>query len=82
MIKEVPITTKSTDWSDVDASADADTHIQYLDKVEGLQSIQQYKRKTSRMLDLRLVYKILDVGCGTGEDARRLAELVGDNGIL
>ena len=41
---------------------------------------QAYKLKTFALLDVHEGDTILEVGCGTGEDAQTLARLVGDNG--
>jgi SAM-dependent methyltransferase len=39
-----------------------------------------YKRRAVALLGLRAGDRVLDVGCGTGDDVRRLAEIVGSGG--
>ncbi|HEX9439061.1 MAG TPA: methyltransferase domain-containing protein, partial [Roseiflexaceae bacterium] len=50
----------------------------YLDSVSAV--AQDYKRRTFALLDARPGTRILDVGCGPGDDARALADLVGGGG--
>jgi ubiquinone/menaquinone biosynthesis C-methylase UbiE len=52
----------------------------YLDNVQALGWAQAYKRRTFALLAVEAGQRILDVGCGTGEDVRMLASLVGKTG--
>jgi ubiquinone/menaquinone biosynthesis C-methylase UbiE len=52
----------------------------YLDWVSAMSAAQAYKRRTFELLDARPGTKILDVGCGPGDDVLALAELVGADG--
>jgi ubiquinone/menaquinone biosynthesis C-methylase UbiE len=53
---------------------------QYLDAVSAQDAVQRYKRRTYALLDARPGARILDVGCGIGDDVRAMAELVGSTG--
>lgn len=53
---------------------------QYLDTVSAQASAQRYKRRTYALLGAKLGTRILDVGCGPGDDVRAMAELVGSGG--
>lgn len=67
-------------WSDVDRSPAASQFVQYLDIVTGLSSSQEYKRRTYALLQAGPGHRILDVGCGTGDDVRASAAIVGPSG--
>ena len=70
----------NADFTDVDASAEAVTLIRHLDQITASDRVQASKRRTAALLDVRAGDAIIDVGCGTGEDARALAALVGPTG--
>jgi ubiquinone/menaquinone biosynthesis C-methylase UbiE len=61
-------------------SADVETTFRWLDQADAHPQLQEIKR---RMLDLcpaRAADRVLDVGCGLGHEARRLAGRVGPQG--
>jgi ubiquinone/menaquinone biosynthesis C-methylase UbiE len=66
------------EWGDVDD--DADRAAAYLDTVTGLEAMQEYKRRSYRLLRPETGDRILDAGCGTGEDVLLLADRVGPDG--
>ncbi|HET9014899.1 MAG TPA: methyltransferase domain-containing protein [Thermomicrobiaceae bacterium] len=66
-----------TPWADVDRSDDPGEKVRYLDLVT---DTTPYKRQSLAALALRPGEHVLDVGCGTGDDVRLLAELVGPTG--
>jgi SAM-dependent methyltransferase len=68
------------DFTRVDGEADPDAFVNYVDAVSSVASAQEYKRLTFQLLDVKEGDRVLDVGCGTGEDARILARVVGPRG--
>lgn len=67
-------------WPEVHHSSDAGQRARYPDALSALSFFQTYKRRTFELLSVRPGHRILDVGCGTGDDARSLATLVGRSG--
>jgi ubiquinone/menaquinone biosynthesis C-methylase UbiE len=67
-------------WTDIDRAADAAEFVSYLDAVSSFEAVQAYKRQTFSLLAARAGSRLLDVGCGTGDDAIVLGELVGPTG--
>jgi ubiquinone/menaquinone biosynthesis C-methylase UbiE len=67
-------------FENVDSAPDPAALLAYLDTATALGSVQAYKRQTFALLDLRPGMAVLDVGCGTGDDARALAAQVGRSG--
>ena len=59
-------------------SATGQRNIEYLSTVTQL--AQEYKAKTFDALDLEPGHRILDIGCGIGDDVRALAQRVGSTG--
>ena len=54
--------------------------VAYLDEVARLDYMRNVKKQVTEMLDLHSGDTVLDVGCGTGDDAREMARLVGPLG--
>jgi ubiquinone/menaquinone biosynthesis C-methylase UbiE len=73
---------KLSGFTDVDASADPDYFVRFLDAASADVSFQIYKRRTFTLLELADGQRILDVGCGTGDDARTMAALVAPGGSV
>jgi len=68
-----------TAFSEVDQAPSAAPFISYLD--EATSEFGQVKHATYSLLGLQPNQKVLDVGCGTGDDVREMGALVGPNGI-
>lgn len=66
-------------FADVD-TAEAGDFISRLDKMRTMESFKAYKDETYALLDLKPDAKVIDIGCGTGDDSRMLAEFVGSGG--
>ncbi len=45
-------------------------------------TFESSKRRTFELLGINKGYRLLDVGCGTGEDVRAMASLVGNTGSV
>ena len=68
--------TERIDWSDAD-DAQVDDRSRYLETVR---RVTRYKADAFADLGLTEGETVLDAGCGTGEDALSLADIVGSNG--
>lgn len=71
--------TKTLNWSQID-TAQPRCFIDYLDTATAQVEMQRYKQKTYDLLGAAPGICLLDIGCGTGEDAVALAERVGHSG--
>jgi ubiquinone/menaquinone biosynthesis C-methylase UbiE len=78
------IMTRTTlaEFGSIDRTADPEHFIRFLDAACAEASFRAYKELLSARLDLREGSRILDVGCGTGDDARAMARLVGSTGLV
>ena len=72
--------TKAAGFQDVDQSGDPGSFVVYLDTVGAIAAVQAYKRRILGALGLSAGMHALDVGCGTGDDVRAMAAIVGGNG--
>jgi cyclopropane fatty-acyl-phospholipid synthase-like methyltransferase len=70
----------ATGFRAVDHTTDPDFFVRYLDTAGTQEQIQTFKRRTFELLEVKAGYHLLDVGCGTGDDVRALAPLVGSTG--
>ncbi len=67
-------------FTDIDQAVDPAGFVRVLDTLTALDFVRAYKRRTFEVLDVQPGDAILDVGCGTGDDALELAHLVGPSG--
>jgi SAM-dependent methyltransferase len=70
----------SSDFADVDATAQPVDLVAHQDRVNAQAPIQRYKHQAYAMLELQPGDSVLDVGCGGGDDVRALAQMVGASG--
>lgn len=68
------------DFQQVDRETRPEGHVSYLDAVTGMAAIQAYKQRSYDLLSLKPGDHVIDVGCGTGDDARAMAQRVGKSG--
>ena len=68
-----------TAFSDVDRTGYASSFIAYLDEAKN--QFTRVKSASYSLLRLQPNDKVLDVGCGTGDDVREIAALVGGKGM-
>ena len=59
----------------VDATVDPKFFVRFVDMANQMASVQACKRRMEALLQPRVGQRILDLGCGTGDDARALARL-------
>ncbi len=68
------------EFGDVDRTGQPAAFVRYLDERGALEFFQRLERQMADRLGVRAGGRYLDVGCGTGDDARGLAGLVGPGG--
>ena len=66
----------STGFTDVDSAQDLDAYFDCLTLLDSLAYYKAYKIKSYALLQLTQGMKVLDAGCGLGDDAFRIAELI------
>lgn len=74
--------TPSSGWNAVDATDDPESFRSYLDAVTSRERMRALKRRSYRLLSPTAGDRLLDVGCGTGDDAAALADEVGPEGSV
>ncbi|MGH2617942.1 MAG: methyltransferase domain-containing protein [Thermomicrobiales bacterium] len=70
----------NTSFSDIDATARPTELVSHQDRVNAQVAIQAYKQQAYALLELRAGDRVLDVGCGSGDDVQALARIVGPTG--
>jgi ubiquinone/menaquinone biosynthesis C-methylase UbiE len=67
-------------WNNVDRANEPNAFIDYLDAVSALETVQFMKQQTFEFLQIQEGQQLLDIGCGTGIDAMKMAERAGRSG--
>src|SRR2546423_9835403 len=68
------------DFAKVEESQDSDALVRYLRDASLLDEMRAMNDYIQQVLDLRKGSSVLDAGCGTGDDVRQLADVVGSKG--
>src|SRR5262245_3137767 len=68
--------TRLAEFGRIDQTADVSYFIRFLDAACAEESFQAYKRWLVERLDVQPASRILDVGCGTGDDVRAMASAI------
>lgn len=71
--------TQPANWNQID-KAKSEYFIDYLDTATAQAEMQRYKQKTYDLIGAAPGMTLLDVGCGTGDDAIALAQRLGRDG--
>lgn len=71
---------KPTQWSTVDASGKSSYFVQTLDIISDQDFIKNLKNRSYELMAVAPGSQVLDMGCGTGEDVKALAEITGKDG--
>jgi len=76
------MSTKSdgTQFANVEGTENPGAFVTFLDARAGIEGEKQIKELELAMLELKPGHHVLDLGCGTGDDAREVAALVGPKG--
>ena len=73
---------KESGYSNLDCTSDPMKYVRRLDRVGANPFWQEIKSQMLSLLDVREGDRVLDVGCGTGDDVRSLAQFVGVRGSV
>ncbi|HEV8347001.1 MAG TPA: methyltransferase domain-containing protein [Vicinamibacterales bacterium] len=74
------MTLPSSGLHSLDRTIDPAERLRFLDCESAKPAMQYARRRSIELLEIRPGARILDVGCGAGDDARAMAALVGRNG--
>lgn len=72
----------ATGFACVDARDDAKPYADCLTLLDSLPYFREYKQRSYELLELEPGLSVLEVGCGLGDDARRMAEKVTPDGWI
>jgi ubiquinone/menaquinone biosynthesis C-methylase UbiE len=70
----------SSSFSNIDAAANPTQFVDFMDDANAMEFFQAAKQRSYALMALQLGHHVLDVGCGTGDDVRAMAQLVGPTG--
>lgn len=75
-------TPRLVEFGRIDQTADPEYFIRFLDAACAEDSFQAYKQRMNDLLELSTAQRVLDVGCGTGDDARAMAKHLCKGGFI
>ena len=67
-------------FSNLDINKQADFFINSMDVMSSLETIQAIKNRAITKMDLQIGDQVLEVGCGHGEDAEKIANIITEKG--
>jgi ubiquinone/menaquinone biosynthesis C-methylase UbiE len=67
-------------FTSIDTQADPDFYVQLMDRANELPGVLEIEARATELLRLSPGGRVLELGCGTGEDTRRFAAVVGPTG--
>ena len=67
-------------WGQIDKTADPAGYVEYLRKVSALDLVQVWKLKSIQLMAVEPGQRVLDAGCGSGDEVIALARIVGERG--
>jgi ubiquinone/menaquinone biosynthesis C-methylase UbiE len=73
--------TFSGSFSNIDSARDPAEYVRFMDDANAMEFFRTAKEHTYALLALEAGNHVLDVGCGTGDDVRALAQIVGPTGL-
>lgn len=80
MLPDISGSTFSGSFSNIDNARDPAEYVRFMDDANAMEFFRTAKEHTYALLALQAGNHVLDVGCGTGDDVRALAHLVGPTG--
>ena len=80
--RSVPDAYLATGFAQVDARQEIEPFAACLTLLDSLPNFRAYKEKSYELLELNAGQSILEVGCGLGDDLRRMSQQLGDTGRL
>ena len=72
---------RRTAFDQVDETGDPQDFVRYLDTTRRTEFFREIKRRSLMLLDLQPGARVLDLGCGTGDEVLALAEAGGSTGL-
>ena len=68
-------------FQDVDRTTNPDYFVNSLDNITAMDAVRRYKQQSYELLNIGRGNRVLDIGCGVGDDLLALSEIVGTNGL-
>ena len=69
-----------THFHSVDVQADQRNFLEFIDRANALEITQNWKRRMLELLELAPGARVLDAGCGAGDDSREIARRIQPGG--
>ncbi len=67
-------------WRNIDAPGDTAYFVRFMDVINSIPWFKYHKRQAIDMMEIQAGDRVLEVGCGTGEEARLMGQLAGGRG--